>query len=452
MLTAEILSRLQFAFTITFHGVFPTLNIGLGMFLVYWEYRYLVTGSAVYKSLCQFWSKIFALSFGMGVVTGVVLAYEIGANFSGFTYFSGNILGPLMAMETLSAFFLEAGFLGVMLYGWDKVSPKVHFFSTLMVCIGTIISLMWIMSANSFMHTPAGYAIEQGVLIPDDWLAAIFNPSYVIRAWHMMMACILSTSFVILGISSYYFLKKQHVIIASRSFLPALVIACIFSIMQVGVGDLVGINVLKNQPIKTAAMEGNWKTQPGAPLILFAIPDQKNRMNHFEIKIPKLASLINTHSLDGVLPGLDIAPDDRIPPVTAVFFTFRVMVGIGFLFVLVSWLTAYYTKKRTLLRKPWLLKVLMGMIPMGFIATVCGWMTSEIGRQPWTVYNLLLTKDAVSRLPAEQVLFSLITIFILYMCFFTAYVYFIVKTVRLGPQHVDEPDGLGYLIGADSDR
>ncbi|MDC3180631.1 cytochrome ubiquinol oxidase subunit I [Gammaproteobacteria bacterium] len=451
MFTTEILSRLQFAFTITFHGVFPTLNIGLGLFLVYWEYRYLVTESPVYKALCKFWSKIFALSFGMGVVTGVVLAYEIGANFSGFTYFAGNILGPLMAMETLSAFFLEAGFLGVMLYGWEKVSPRVHFFATLMVCLGTIISLMWIMSANSFMHTPAGYSIESGVLVPDSWLEAIFNPSYVIRAWHMMMACVLSTSFVIMGVSSYYFLKKQHVIVASRSFVPALTIACIFSIMQVGVGDFVGINVLENQPIKTAAMEGNWVTQPGAPLILFAWPDQALQKNHYEIKIPKLASLINTHSLEGVLPGLDQAPRELQPPVKSVFFTFRIMVGIGFLFVLLSLSTAYFTHHRTLFRKPWLLKILILSTPLGFIATVCGWMTSEIGRQPWTVYGLLLTKDAVSKLPAEQVLFSLITIFILYMAFFTAYVYFIIKTVRLGPMHIEEPDGLGYLIGAEHD-
>lgn len=445
-LSTEILSRLQFAFTITFHGVFPTLNIGLGLFLVYWEYRYLKTKNPVYLSICKFWSKIFALSFGMGVVTGVVLAYEIGANFGGFTYFAGNILGPLMALETLSAFFLEAGFLGIMLFGWNRVSPKVHFFSTLMVCLGTVISLMWIMSANSFMHTPSGYSIESGVLVPLSWIEAILNPSYLVRATHMIMACILSTSFVVMGISSYYFLARKHVVVATKSFIPALVLACIFSIAQIGMGDLVGINVLKYQPVKTAAMEGNWQTQAGAPLILFAIPDQKNQTNHFEVKIPKLASLINTHSLDGVLPGLNEVPESMQPPVMSVFFTFRIMVGIGFLFVLVSWLSAYYTRKKVLLNKPWLLKILVLSIPLGFVATVCGWMTSEIGRQPWTIYNLLLTKDAVSKLPAEQVLFSLITIFILYMTFFSAYVYFIVKTIKQGPQVVDEPDGLGYLM------
>jgi cytochrome d ubiquinol oxidase subunit I len=382
----------------------------------------------------------------MGVVTGVVLAYEIGANFGGFTYFAGNILGPLMALETLSAFFLEAGFLGIMLFGWNRVSPKVHFFSTLMVCLGTVISLMWIMSANSFMHTPSGYAIESGVLVPLSWTEAILNPSYLVRATHMIMACILSTSFVVMGISSYYFLVRKHVVVATKSFIPALVLACIFSIAQIGMGDLVGINVLKYQPVKTAAMEGNWQTQAGAPLILFAIPDQKNQTNHFEVKIPKLASLINTHSLDGVLPGLNEVPESMQPPVMSVFFTFRIMVGIGFLFVLVSWLSAYYTRKKVLLNKPWLLKILVLSIPLGFVATVCGWMTSEIGRQPWTIYNLLLTKDAVSKLPAEQVLFSLITIFILYMTFFSAYVYFIVKTIKQGPQVVDEPDGLGYLM------
>lgn len=446
--TTEVLSRIQFAFTITFHGVFPTLNVGLGVFLVYWESLYLKTGAPFYKSLCQFWSKIFALSFGMGVVSGVVLAYELGANFSGFTYFAGNILGPLMTMETLSAFFLEAGFLGIMLFGWEKVTARTHFLSTCFVCAGTIISLMWIMSANSFMHTPAGYLIEDGVLVPDSWLSAIFNPSYIVRSSHMLVASLLSTCFVIMGISSYYLIKRQSVTYASASFIPALFVAVVLSITQVGLGDLVGINVLENQPIKTAAMEGNWQTQAGAPLILFAIPDQKNQRNLYEIKIPKLASLINTHSWDGVLPGLDQAPLDRQPPVASVFFTFRIMVGIGFLFVLLSSLGAYFVYKKNLPRKRWYLRLLVASMPLGFVATICGWMTSEIGRQPWTVYNLLLTKDSVSRLPAEQVMVSLLTIFVVYMSFFAAYLYFMCKTVRKGPGDLSPPDGLGYLISS----
>lgn len=445
-LSVEILSRIQFAFTITFHGVFPTFNIGLGLFLVYWEALYLRTGSEMYLKLCKFWSKIFALSFGMGVVSGVVLAYEMGANFSGFINYSGNILGPLIAMETMSAFFLEAGFLGIMLFGWNKVSKNVHFFATCMVALGTVISLLWIMSANSFMHTPAGFVEEGGVLVATSWLEAIFNPSYIVRSMHMLMASILSTSFVVMGISAYYFHKREHVIYASASFIPALAVATVFSIGQVIMGDFVGINVLKNQPIKTAAMEGNWKTQSGAPLILFAIPDEKLEKNHFEIKIPKLASLINTHSFDGVLPGLDIAPPGLRPPVKTVFFTFRVMVGIGFLFVLLSFLGQWAIRKKRLVRHPVLLKAYMFSLPLGFVATICGWMTSEIGRQPWVIYNLLKTKDSVSNLPPEQVLFTLSLITVLYFGFFFAYLKFIVKVIKQGPLSHEQVSGVGYLL------
>lgn len=445
-LTTEILSRIQFAFTMTFHGVFPTFNIGLGLFLVYWESRFLATGSPMYKKLCKFWGKLFALSFAMGVVSGVVLSYELGANFSGFTEFSGNILGPLIMMETMSAFFLEAGFLGIMLFGWDKVSPKVHFFSTCMVALGTVISLLWIMSANSFMHTPAGYFLEGGRLVAESWTAAIFNPSYITRSMHMLMASMLSTSFVVMGISCYYFYQKREVIFASASFVPALYVAFVLSIGQVVLGDLVGIMVLENQPVKTAAMEGNWTTQKGAPLILFALPDQEAEMNHYEIKIPKLASLINTHSLDGELPGLDIVPKEERPPVTSVFFTFRIMVGIGFVLVLLSTLGMIAIRKQRLVRHPLLMKAFIGAIPLGFVATTCGWFTSEIGRQPWVIYGLQRTKDAVSALPPEHVGFSLAVIFVLYSGFFITYLLFMVKVIKKGPGATDHVEGLGYLI------
>ena len=445
-LSTEILSRMQFAFTITFHGVFPTFNIGLGMFLVYWESRYLVTKSPMYKKLCKFWSKIFALSFAMGVVSGVVLSYELGANFSRFTEFSGNILGPLIMMETMSAFFLEAGFLGIMLFGWERVSARVHFFSTCMVALGTVISLLWIMSANSFMHTPAGFYLEGGRLVAESWSAVIFNPSYVTRSMHMLLASMLSTSFVIMGISCYYFYQKREVIFASASFIPALYVAFVLSIGQVFLGDLVGMMVMEHQPVKTAAMEGNWKTQKGAPLILFALPDQTAEMNHFEVKIPKLASLINTHSLEGELPGLDLVPKEERPPVATVFFTFRIMVGIGLLLVLLSTLGMIAIRKQRLVRHPVLLKAFIGAIPLGFIATVCGWITSEVGRQPWVIYGLQKTKDAVSILPAEHVAFSLALIFILYTGFFITYLLFILKVIRKGPGSTEQVEGLGYLI------
>lgn len=447
-LSTEVLSRIQFAFTITFHGVFPTFNIGLGVFLVYWELRYLLSGSEMYKKLCQFWGKIFALSFAMGVVSGVVLSYELGANFSGFTEFSGNILGPLIMMETMSAFFLEAGFLGIMLFGWNKVSKKVHFFSTCMVALGTIISLLWIMSANSFMHTPSGYFLENGQLVAQSWLAAIFNPSYITRSMHMLLASMLSTSFVVMGISCYYFYKRRDVVYASASFIPALYVAFVLSISQVVLGDLVGIMVLEHQPVKTAAMEGNWKTQKGAPLILFAWPDEALEKNHYEVKIPKLASLINTHSWDGELPGLDIVPPSERPPVLPVFFTFRIMVGIGFLFVLLSSLGMLAIRKQRLVRHPWLMKAFIGAIPLGLVATTCGWYTSEVGRQPWVIYGLMKTKDAVSPLLPSEVAFSLTLIFILYMGFFFTYLLFIIKVVKKGPGSTEHFEGLGYLIDA----
>lgn len=447
-LSTELLSRIQFAFTITFHGVFPTFNIGLGVFLVYWELKFLLTESPVYKKLCQFWGKIFALSFAMGVVSGVVLSYELGANFSGFTEFSGNILGPLIMMETMSAFFLEAGFLGIMLFGWNKVSPRVHFFSTCMVALGTIISLLWIMSANSFMHTPSGFFLEEGRLVATSWKEAIFNPSYVTRSTHMLLASLLSTSFVIMGISCYYFFKKRDVVYASASFIPALYVAFVLSFAQVAMGDLVGIMVLKHQPVKTAAMEGNWQTQRGAPLILFAWPDEVLEKNHYEIKIPKLASLINTHDWNGELPGLDIVPKEERPPIKPVFFTFRIMVGIGFIFVLLASLGMLAIRKQRLVRHPILMKAFIGAIPLGFVATTCGWYTSEVGRQPWVIYNLLKTKDAVSSLLPGEVAFSLTLIFILYMGFFVTYLVFIVKVIQKGPGSTEHFEGLGYLIDA----
>ena len=445
-LSTELLSRIQFAFTITFHGVFPTFNIGLGLFLVYWEYRYLRTNSDVYKKLCQFWGKIFALSFAMGVVSGVVLSYELGANFSGFTNFSGNVLGPLIMMETMSAFFLEAGFLGIMLFGWNKVSKKVHFLSTCMVALGTVISLLWIMSANSFMHTPAGFFIEEGRMVANSWMEVIFNPSYITRAVHMLLASVLSTSFVIMGIACYFFYRKRDVIFASASFIPALYIAFFLSFAQVAMGDVVGIMVLENQPVKTAAMEGNWKTQRGAPLVVFGIPDMEAEKNHYEVTIPKLASFINTHDWNGELPGLDIVDKSERPPVATVFFTFRIMVGIGILFVLLSTLGVIVIRKQRLVRHPMLLKAYMASIPLGFIATTCGWYTSEIGRQPWVIYGLQRTKEAVSSLPVEQVGFSLTLIFILYMSFFVTYLIFIWKVIQKGPGSAEQLDGLGYMI------
>lgn len=447
-LSTEILSRLQFAFTISFHAIFPTLTIGLGLFLVYWEYRYLQSNSRIYYNLCRFWGKIFALSFGMGVVSGVVLSYELGANFSGFIAFSGNVLGPLIMLETLTAFFLEAGFLGVMLFGWDRVSPRMHFFSTCMVSLGTVISLSWIMSANSFMHTPSGYIIENGVLVTQSWLAVIFNPSFLLRASHMISASILTTSFVIMGVSAFYFFKKRDLLYAKAAFYPALYVACLFSLFQLVSGDHVGLMIYDYQPIKTAAMEANWTTQKRAPLVLFAIPDVKNRINRYEIAIPLLGSFINTHSVNGVLPGLDKAKDKHLPPILPVFFGFRLMVGIGVWFIGLSFWGLYLSRRAALVESPKTMILYMLSAPLGFVATLSGWFVSEIGRQPWTIYYLLTTKEAVSDLPAASVLATLSIIFILYLVFFVTYLYFIKDIIIKGPERKGPTASLGYMLKA----
>lgn len=446
-LSTEVLSRLQFAFTISFHAIFPSLTIGLGMFLVYWEWRYLQTGSEFHLKLCQFWTKIFALSFGMGVVSGVVLAYELGANFAGLIRYAGNILGPLIMLETMTAFFLEAGFLGVMLFGWKRVSKRVHFFSTCMVSLGTVISLLWIMSANSFMQTPTGFHIEGGVMVASSWLQAIFNPSFVVRAIHMLLSSILTTSFVIIGVASYYFYRNRDVLYAKASFFPALYVACILSVAQLFIGDLVGLMVYEHQPIKTAAIEANWQTKRRAPLILFAIPDAVNRTNHYEISIPLLGSFINTHDVNGVLPGLEKVKDKDLPPIKTVFYSFRIMVGIGLWFILLSYWGLFCAKRHRIIESKWLLWANMLSLPLGFVAMLSGWLASEMGRQPWVIYNVMRTKDSISKLPSEQVLASLTVIFFLYLFFFHAYLRFVRKVVLEGPEGNSMMVSLG-LFGA----
>lgn len=448
MLSVEVLSRLQFAFTISFHAIFPTLTIGLALFLVYWEYLYLKTEDPLYKQLCLFWTKIFALSFGMGIVSGVVLAYELGANFSGLIAFAGNVLGPLIMLETMTAFFLEAGFLGVMLFGWTRVSKRVHFFATCMVSLGTIISLLWIMSANSFMQTPQGFRIEEGIMLANSWQAVIFNPSFIVRALHMLLSCIVTTSFVIMGISCYYFYCKQDVTYAKASFVPALYTALACSFLQLWVGDLVGLMVYEHQPIKTAAIEANWETKRRAPLVLFAIPDTQNRVNRYEVSIPLLGSLINTHSVDGVLPGLDQVPDKDLPPVKSVFYSFRLMVGIGLWFIILSvWGIICHRKHRIKDCKRFLIASILST-PLGFVAMLSGWLASEMGRQPWVIYHVMRTKAAVSPLPAEQVLISLSVIFVLYMFFFYMYLRFVKVVIFRGPGNVDRDVGFKFLLDA----
>ncbi|MCW5771660.1 MAG: cytochrome ubiquinol oxidase subunit I, partial [Rhodospirillaceae bacterium] len=333
---AATLARIQFGFTIAFHILFPTLTIGLGMFLVFIEGLWLKTKNPAWFRLYRLWSKIFALGFGMGVVSGIVLSYQFGTNFSRFSAITGPVLGPLLSYEVLTAFFVEAGFIGVMLFGWKKVGPKLHFLATCLVALGTLNSAFWILVANSWMHTPQGAVLEAGRFVPVDWWAIIFNPSLPYRLAHMVLASLLTVSFVVAGTSAWYLLKSRHQELARRGLSLGLGAAALLAPLQIFAGDLHGLQVREYQPVKLAAMEGIWETQRGAPFTVFGIPDQKGERTRFAIEIPKAGSLILTHRLDGEVKGLKEAkPEDR-PPVIWVFFSFRVMVGIGFFLLAVA--------------------------------------------------------------------------------------------------------------------
>jgi cytochrome d ubiquinol oxidase subunit I len=439
MTSTVLLSRIQFGFTIGFHIIFPTLNIGLAVFICILEGLWLKTKNQQYLKLCKFWTKIFALTFGMGVVSGVVLSYELGTNFNGFTNAVGEVLGPLFAYEVLSAFFLEAGFLGIMLFGWKKVNPRVHYFATLLVTLGTIISAFWILSANSWMQTPSGFYLTANKFVVHSWLAVIFNPSFIPRYLHMMLASFLTASFVVAGISSWYLLKKRDADLAQPCLKLAICLAAITSPLQLFLGDQIGLNIYRYQPLKTAAMEGNWNTMQGAPFVVFAIPDQNQGRNLFEISIPHLASLVNTHSWNGTLLGLNSVARANQPVVPATFFAFRVMVAIGLLFILVSWLGLYFFFTNQLVSKKWFLLLCTYLSPLGFIAAIAGWITAESGRQPWVVYGLLRTQDAASPITYEQVLISLILFIFGYIFVLSFYLYYLFKTIHKGFQELDVP-------------
>ena len=333
---ALMLSRIQFAFTIAFHIIFPAFTIGLASWLAALEFNWLRTGNPLYRNLFRFWVKVFAVSFGLGVVSGIVMSYQFGTNWSRFSEFTGNVLGPVIAYEVITAFFLEAAFLGIMLFGWEKVGDRLHFFATCMVALGTLISAFWILSANSWMQTPDGFAIENGKAVPVDWFKVVFNPSFPLRYAHMVMGCYLTTAFAVAGMSAWMLLRHPHDAPAAklagsrRSLSMALWFATIFVPVQILIGDLHGLGVLKYQPTKLAAIEGNWDRMDNMPLRLFALPDEVAETNRYEIAIPKIGSWVLTHAFDGVVPGLKDVPPDERPPVWPVFFSFRIMVGIGF--------------------------------------------------------------------------------------------------------------------------
>jgi cytochrome bd ubiquinol oxidase subunit I len=429
-----LLSRIQFAFTISFHILFPSFTIGLAAWLFVLEILWLKTGKPIYEDIARQWTKIFAVSFGMGVVSGVVLSYQFGTNWSEFSRLGGNVVGPLMAYEVLTAFFLEAGFLGIMLFGHNRVSKAVHLFATAMVAFGTLLSAFWIMSANSWMQTPAGYMVgPDGVLRVASWREAIFNSSFPYRFAHMVAAAYLTTAFIVAGIGAWYILRDRSVAHGRIMLGMGLSMLTWLAPLQLIIGDLHGLNSREHQPAKIAAVEAHWETQKGAPLILFALPDPKAERNHFELAVPRLGSLILTHEWDGEIRGLkSFPPEDRPNPIIP-FFAFRIMVGIGLIMIAVGivgstlWLTGrLYTSRR-------FLRTLVWVSPLGFLAVLSGWFVAEVGRQPWVVYGVLRTAAAVSPVPGGSVFTSIVLFVLVYGVVFGAGLYYMAKLVRRGP-------------------
>jgi len=433
-----LLSRIQMTVTLGVHILFPTLNIGLALFLCIMEAVWLKTNNPLYLKICKFWIKIFSLAFGMGVVSGIVMAYELGTNFGNFTLAIGEVLGSLFVYEVLTAFFLEAGFLGIMLFGWNRVSPRMHFFATLMVTVGTAISAFWIISANSWMQTPAGHIFLDGKYQIASWMEVIFNPSFIPRFIHMLFASYISASFFIIGVSAWYLLKGRHTDVAQKCFSFAFWAALIVVPIQFVIGDTVGLNVHKYQPLKTAAIEGVWNTQKGAPLVLFGYPDSKQEKNRYAIEIPYGASLINTHSLDGELIGLKTVPPEDRPVVTTTFFGFRIMVGVGMLYLLMVLFSLWLRIRRRLFECRWFNFLCVLTIPLGFIATISGWVTAETGRQPWVVYELMRTSKGASDIAASHVAISLTAFIILYLFVLSFFLYYLVQAIIKGPQPLAE--------------
>ena len=440
---ALLLSRIQFAFVISFHILFPAFTIGLASWLAFLEGVYLWRKDAAWRELYFFWLKIFAVSFGMGVVSGIVMSFQFGTNWARFSEAAGNVIGPLLSYEVLTAFFLEAGFLGVMLFGWKRVSDRLHFLATLMVAIGTLISTFWIISANSWMQTPQGYSLDaQGVFQPESWWAIVFNPSFPYRLAHMVLAAFITTCFVIGGVSAWYLRRGEHVEAGKRMLKHAVAFAAIAVPLQVFVGDLHGLNAREHQPVKVAAMEAHWRSEPpghGVPLVVFAVPNEREERNDYELAIPRLGSLILTHTLDGDIQPLTSVPRDERPPVKPVFYAFRLMVGLGMamlLLVLASlwawkrgWLFDATTRGGRWLQDGWRL-----LAPSGFIALLAGWYVVEIGRQPYTVYGVLRTADSVSpNIQAAAVLSSLVIYASAYAFVFGAGIWYLQKLLRKGP-------------------
>ncbi|MCY1741968.1 cytochrome ubiquinol oxidase subunit I [Ensifer sp. SL37] len=433
---ATLLARFQFAFTVSFHIIFPAFSIGLASYLAVLEGLWLWKKDEVYLELFNFWKTIFAVAFGMGVVSGIVMSYQFGTNWSVFSDKAGPIIGPLMGYEVLTAFFLEAGFLGVMLFGLNRVGPKLHFLATVMVAVGTLISATWILSANSWMQTPAGFAMnEAGQFVPVDWWAIVFNPSFPYRLTHMVLAAYLTTAFVVGACGAWHLIRKTAPRRAQKMFSMAMWMAAIVAPIQIFAGDMHGLNTLEHQPAKVMAMEGHYQSHPdGAPLILFGIPNSPEKRVDYAIEIPKLSSLILKHDLNAPLAGLDTIPEELHPPVGIVFWSFRVMVGLGFAMLGIGLWSLWCRYRGTLDSNVWLHRAAIAMGPAGFVAVLAGWVTTEVGRQPYTVYGHLLTANSVAPIAAPAVAASLIAFIIVYFFVFGAGTFYILRLMARLPR------------------
>jgi len=435
-----ILARVQFGANITFHILFPTISISLAWVLLFFKLRFNKTGDARWMAAYRFWVKVFALTFAVGVVSGLTMSFQFGTNWPGYMETVGNIAGPLLAYEVLTAFFLEATFLGIMLFGTRRVSNRVHTIATLLVAGGTTLSAFWILALNSWMQTPAGFEMIDGRAHATDWLAVVFNPSFPYRLVHMLLASGLTVAFLVAGISAYRWLRGDRTPEVRSSLRTGVVLAAVLIPLQIVAGDMHGLNTLHHQPAKLAAMEGIWKTEKGAPAVLFGVPNAATRSNDYEISIPKLASIYLTHSVDGEIKGLD-AFGDRHPPVAPVFFAFRIMVGIGLLMLAVSWVAAWQTRRGREPR-PWMARLLLAMTFSGWLALVAGWYVTEVGRQPYLVYGVLTTAQAASKVPATMIASTLAMYLALYAVLIASYVsvvFYLARKAGKAEAHHDIP-------------
>jgi cytochrome d ubiquinol oxidase subunit I len=438
---ATILARIQFAFTVAFHIIFPAFTIGLASYIATLEGIWFFRDDARFHKLARFWTKIFAVSFAMGVVSGLPMSYQFGTNWSKFSVATGNVLGPLLGYEVLTAFFLEASFLGVMLFGWNRVPKWLHFFASLMVAFGTLLSAFWILSANSWMQYPTGYELKDGVAIPVDWLQVIFSPTFPLRFAHMVTAAYLSTSIVVLAVGARYWLAGKFLDEARIMIRMGLGLAIVLAPLQIFIGDAHGLVTAKYQPAKLAAMEGHWDGSEPGELVLFALPNSKTETNDFDIGIPHAGSLIITHDWNGHFKGLkDFPPQDR-PPVVPPFFGFRIMVAIGLWFLLLAAVGGFFWARGRLFADRLFMRAASLSWPLGFIAIIAGWTTTETGRQPWVATGLIRTAEAASPLNAGAVGASLVLFFLVYLAVYSAAIYYMNILIRKGPVS-QAPSGL----------